>query len=87
MIHPALIRKQRIIMMLLTVLILGTVVIGMGLGDAPLPYNKVFPTLLAKGILQMSSFFFNSTSANYHYSFSRNGSSFIRRYLTRCYAQ
>ncbi|ADF38366.1 FecCD family ABC transporter permease [Priestia megaterium] len=49
MIHPALIRKQRIIMILLTVLILGTIVIGMGLGDASLPYNKVFPTLFAKG--------------------------------------
>lgn len=49
MIHPALIRKQRIIMMLLTVLILGTIVIGMGLGDASLPYNKVFPTLFGKG--------------------------------------
>ena len=49
MIHPALIRKQRIIMTLLTALILGTIVIGMGIGDAPLAYNKVFPTLFVKG--------------------------------------
>lgn len=49
MIQPSLIRKQRIIFFSLLVLIIFTLVIGMGLGPASLSYDRLIPALLGQG--------------------------------------
>lgn len=49
MIQPALIRKQRLIILALLILITITTVIGMGLGYSSLSYDRLIPTLLGKG--------------------------------------
>ncbi|MDH5162409.1 FecCD family ABC transporter permease [Heyndrickxia oleronia] len=49
MIHSALVKKQRIILCILLVLIIMTIVLGMGIGDASLSYDRLLPTLFGKG--------------------------------------
>ncbi|WP_100372300.1 FecCD family ABC transporter permease [Bacillus sp. FJAT-45037] len=49
MIHPSLIRKQRLILATLSALILGTIVIGAGIGPSSMPYDRILPTLLGQG--------------------------------------
>lgn len=49
MIHPSLIKKQRIILCTSLLLILITIVVGMGLGYASLSYDRLLPTLLGQG--------------------------------------
>lgn len=49
MIHPAAIRKQRLILCLLVAMTAAVVVIGMGVGYASLSYDRLLPTLLGQG--------------------------------------
>lgn len=49
MIHPDLIRKQRTIVALSLVLIIVTAIIGMGIGSAPLSFERLVPTLFGYG--------------------------------------
>ncbi len=49
MIHPAMIRKQRIILLVLLGLTAAVIVLGMGMGYSSLSYNRLFPTLLGEG--------------------------------------
>jgi len=49
MIHSHLIKKQRMIIGLLIVLILITVIIGAGIGDASLSFTSILPTLFGYG--------------------------------------
>jgi len=42
-------RRQRLIFLLLSLLLLGTIVIGIGLGPASLSYDRLLPTLLGQG--------------------------------------
>ncbi|QRG65842.1 FecCD family ABC transporter permease [Brevibacillus choshinensis] len=49
MIHPAMIRKQRIILLVLLGLTAAVIVIGMGMGYSSLSYNRLIPTLLGEG--------------------------------------
>jgi iron complex transport system permease protein len=49
MIHPALIKKQRIILCALLGLIGVTAVIGAGMGYSSLSYGRLIPTLLGQG--------------------------------------
>jgi iron complex transport system permease protein len=49
MIHPSLIRKQRLIIAILAALIVGTFVIGAGIGPSPLSYDRILPTLFGQG--------------------------------------
>lgn len=49
MIHPSLLRKQRIILFSLFALIIMTLVIGLGLGPASLSYDRLIPTLFGQG--------------------------------------
>jgi iron complex transport system permease protein len=49
MIHPALIKKQRIILCLSLFLILVTITVGMGIGYSSVSYNRLLPTLLGYG--------------------------------------
>lgn len=49
MIQPALIKKQRIILVILTILIFVTIIIGMGLGYSSLSYDRLIPTFLGQG--------------------------------------
>ncbi|MBD8070141.1 FecCD family ABC transporter permease [Bacillus sp. PS06] len=49
MIHPALMKKQRLIIALALLLILATIVVGMGLGYSSLSYNRLLPTLFGQG--------------------------------------
>ncbi|WP_257349835.1 FecCD family ABC transporter permease [Pseudalkalibacillus decolorationis] len=49
MINPAVIRKQRITIIVLLALIAITFVIGTGMGYASLTYDRLFPTLLGQG--------------------------------------
>jgi iron complex transport system permease protein len=49
MIHPTLLRKQRIIVFSLFVLILVTIVVGLGLGFSSLSYERLIPTILGQG--------------------------------------
>ncbi|WP_339148194.1 MULTISPECIES: iron ABC transporter permease [unclassified Sutcliffiella] len=49
MIHPSIIKKQRIMVFLLTLLILITVVVGIGVGPASLAFDRLIPTILGQG--------------------------------------
>ncbi|GGH31339.1 FecCD family ABC transporter permease [Paenibacillus segetis] len=49
MIHPALIRKQRIIVITLLALIVISIIVATGLGYSSLSYNRLIPTLLGHG--------------------------------------
>lgn len=49
MIHPSLLRKQRIIVVSLFALILVTIVVGLGLGFSSLSYDRLIPTILGQG--------------------------------------
>lgn len=49
MIHPALIKKQRIVLSISLLLILITVIFGMGMGYSTLSYDRLIPTLLGQG--------------------------------------
>ncbi|MGO4886334.1 FecCD family ABC transporter permease [Anaerobacillus sp. MEB173] len=49
MIHPAILRKQRIVLIILFLLIVVTSVIGMGLGYSSLSYDRLLPTILGQG--------------------------------------
>lgn len=49
MIQPSLLRKQRIFLLILLILIIGTAVVSMGLGSAALSYNRLIPTILGDG--------------------------------------
>jgi iron complex transport system permease protein len=49
MIHPALIKRQRLILCISLLLILTTIVIGMGMGNSSVSYDRLIPTLLGQG--------------------------------------
>lgn len=49
MIQPTLIRKQRIILLVLSLLILTIMIIGMGMGYSAIPYSRLLPTFLGDG--------------------------------------
>jgi iron complex transport system permease protein len=49
MIHPSLLRKQRIIVFSLIVFIFVTIVVVLGLGFSSLSYDRLIPTLLGQG--------------------------------------
>ncbi len=49
MIQPALIKKQRLILVILLILILSTIIIGLGTGYSPLSYDRLIPTILGQG--------------------------------------
>ncbi|MFF2155237.1 FecCD family ABC transporter permease [Paenibacillus chitinolyticus] len=49
MIHPSLIRKQRLLVAGVIILIALTVLAGMGLGYSSLSYDRLLPTLLGQG--------------------------------------
>ncbi|CAM3653166.1 iron ABC transporter permease [Cohnella lubricantis] len=47
--NPALVRKQRIIVIALFLLIVATIVVGMGIGQSSLSFNRLLPTLFGHG--------------------------------------
>ncbi|WP_050616519.1 FecCD family ABC transporter permease [Bacillus testis] len=49
MIHPSLLKKQRILLITLLALMIGTAIMSMGLGSAALSYNRLIPTFLGEG--------------------------------------
>lgn len=49
MIHPSLIRKQRLVLIALFLLIVLTVVVSMGLGYSSLSFDRLIPTLFGQG--------------------------------------
>lgn len=49
MIHPSIIRKQRMIVGSLILLILTTIVVGIGIGPASLSFDRLLPTMLGQG--------------------------------------
>lgn len=49
MIHPSLIRRQRLILGLLAMLVLLTVAVGIGIGYSSVSYDRLLPTLLGNG--------------------------------------
>ena len=49
MIHPSLIRKQRIILCIALLLIIITMIIGMDVGSASISFNKLIDTILGQG--------------------------------------
>lgn len=49
MIHPARIKKQRIILLVSLLLIFSTIIVGMGMGSASLSMDRLIPTLLGHG--------------------------------------
>ena len=49
MIHPSLLKKQRILFCLLLVLIVATTIIGMGMGYSSLSYDRLLPTFFGQG--------------------------------------
>lgn len=49
MINPLIIKKQRIIMIILSALILLTIIISMGLGYSSVSFSRILPTLFGQG--------------------------------------
>ncbi|NSL50211.1 FecCD family ABC transporter permease [Calidifontibacillus erzurumensis] len=49
MIHPSVVKKQRLYMIILIILIVATTIISMGLGYTSLSYNRLIPILLGEG--------------------------------------
>jgi iron complex transport system permease protein len=49
MIHPSLLKKQRIVLAMLAGLILVTIVVATGLGYSSLSYDRLLPTILGQG--------------------------------------
>jgi iron complex transport system permease protein len=49
MIHPSLLKKQRVILVVSFLLILSTIVIGLGMGYSTVSYDRLIPTLLGQG--------------------------------------
>lgn len=49
MIHSALVKKQRITILILFILLLTTIIAGMGLGYASLSYDRLIPVLTGQG--------------------------------------
>lgn len=49
MIHPSLIKRQRIILCISLLLIIVTVIIGLGMGYSSVSYDRILPTLLGNG--------------------------------------
>ncbi|MFT9599802.1 FecCD family ABC transporter permease [Mesobacillus sp.] len=49
MIHPSIIKKQRYIVLTLSVLIIFTIVVSLGLGYASVSYNRILPTIFGNG--------------------------------------
>ena len=59
MIHPKLIKKQRIVLGLLVFFTLLTIIISMGIGDAALSYDRIIPTLFGAGSFKESFVLFS----------------------------
>lgn len=49
MIHPSIIKKQRVIVIVLLLLIVGTVIVSLSLGYSSVSYNRIIPALLGNG--------------------------------------
>lgn len=49
MIHPSIIKKQRLIVAILSILILLTIVISLGLGYSSVSYDRILPTIFGEG--------------------------------------
>jgi iron complex transport system permease protein len=49
MIHPTIIKKQRLIVAILSILILLTIVISLGLGYSSVSYDRILPTIFGEG--------------------------------------
>ncbi|RHW42001.1 iron ABC transporter permease [Neobacillus notoginsengisoli] len=49
MIHPSILRKQRLLVVGFLVLIAATIVVSLGLGYSSVSYNRIIPTLLGNG--------------------------------------
>ncbi|HLR54359.1 MAG TPA: iron ABC transporter permease [Pseudogracilibacillus sp.] len=59
MIHPTLRKKQHMMIALFIGLILGTIVIGMGVGYSPLPFDRIIPTMIGQGDFKESFILFS----------------------------
>ncbi|UAL47377.1 iron ABC transporter permease [Sutcliffiella horikoshii] len=59
MIHPSILRKQRIIVGFLALLILTTIVVGIGIGPASLSFDRLLPTMLGQGSFKEEFVFFS----------------------------
>ncbi|GGE32687.1 iron ABC transporter permease [Pullulanibacillus camelliae] len=59
MIHPSILRKQKIIIAILSLLILLTFFWGTGIGSAAIPYNQVLPALFGHGDFQVNFILFD----------------------------
>ncbi|MCM3666523.1 iron ABC transporter permease [Mesobacillus subterraneus] len=49
MIHPSIMKKQRIIISVLLVLIVLTIIVSLGLGYSSVSYNRIIPTIFGEG--------------------------------------
>ncbi len=49
MIHPSIIKKQRIILFALISLIVITIIVSIGIGYSSISYDRIFPTVLGQG--------------------------------------
>lgn len=49
MIHPSIIKKQRYIVLTLSVLIILTIIVSLGLGYSSVSYNRILPTIFGNG--------------------------------------
>lgn len=49
MIHPSIIKKQRLIVAFLSILIILTIVISLGLGYSSVSYDRILPTIFGEG--------------------------------------
>ncbi|MFT4414493.1 FecCD family ABC transporter permease [Fredinandcohnia humi] len=49
MIHPTIVKKQRLILLALVILLFSTILLSMGIGYSSLTYDRLLPTLLGQG--------------------------------------
>ncbi|MEK3888777.1 FecCD family ABC transporter permease [Bacillus sp. FSL K6-3431] len=59
MIQANLIKKQRLILCILFLLIIVTIIIGMGIGYSSIAYDRLFPTLFGQGTFKEEFVFFS----------------------------
>lgn len=52
MIHPSILKKQRMILSILFVLIILTIITGLGLGYSSVSYDRILPTILGQGTIK-----------------------------------
>ena len=87
MIHPALRKKQRLILFALLALIVATSVMGIGMGVSSLSYDQLIPTLLGQGSFKETFILYSVRMPRLVVTLGRHGVRFIGCHFTKHHPQ